>query len=210
MNSANAFGYAISGAYTDSQMQNHAEYVNQGAAMFRSAGGWLAQQADKAMESFNTFLNSRAWELGKRLLNQQDGEYVPRFEIGYLGTVHGLQNSQGYMRDFIMAHPGMQQDYLDGRASGYGGDFHQRCTGIAEENIFWRRAHDGVLRFDGEEDQRRLLHTHYQESIGGRLEWRDISNLQKTFTAIDYHRAKSMFDISSAENAKWGGADEAE
>lgn len=200
MNSANAFTFAISGSYTENQMQQYQQYVNQSAAAFQSVGGWLAQQATKAVDNFSNFMDSRAWEMGKRLLNNQDGEYVGRFEIGYLGTVHGLQGAQGFMRDYIMAHKGLHQDWLDGNIEGYDGEFHARCRGIGEENIFYRRAMHGLLNLEMVNDAPQMRHTHYHESLGGGLSFRERVDIQKTWTAVDHHRAKALFDVTSPSN----------
>jgi len=206
MNSAHAFTYAMSGSYTDTQMQRYSQYVHQSAAAFKGAGGWLARQADKALDSFNTFFNSRAWELSKRLTTQSEGDYVGQFDIGYLGTPTGLQGARGFMRDFIMAHPGMQQDYLDGKTEGYGGEFNKLCTGIGEANPFYRRARHGVLTFNTVDDKRVLKHAHYHECFGNALSFRSRNDLDKTYIAIDYHRAKGLFDIASPDNNPLGGA----
>lgn len=200
MNSASAFTFAISGSYTENQMQHYQQYVNQSAAAFQSAGGWLAQQANKAVDNFSNFMDSRAWEMGKRLLNTQDGEYVGRYEIGYLGSVPGLQGAQGFMRDYIMAHSGLHQDYLDGNIEGYDGEFHARCSGIGEDNIFWRRSMNGLLQLQMVDEVPQMRHTQYHESVGGGLSFRERVNIQKTWTAIDHHRALNLFDVTSPSN----------
>ena len=197
MNSANAFSYAISGSYTDQQMAKHAEYINQSTSVFQQAGGWLAEQANRMLTGFNNFLNSRAWEMGKRLLNNHEGEYVGQFEIGYLGSLSALQGAQGYMRDYIMAHPEVMQDYLLENIEGYGGQFNPLCTGIKEENIFYRRAMNGLLNLEKGEDKTQLRHTHYYDSMGGGLSFRERVNVAKTWAAVDHHRAAKMFDITS-------------
>lgn len=202
MNSANAFVYAVSGSYNEAQMKRHEAFINQSASMFQGAGGWLADQANKAMESFNLFLNSKAWELGKRLLGKVDGEYVSRYDIGYLGSVEALQQAQGYMRDYIMSHPGLMQDYLDEFVEGYGGEFHGLCKGVGADNLFYRRAMDGVLNLQTVDEKPQLRHTHYQESFGVGLSFRERVNVHKTYAAIDHHRAKGLFDITSPEGKK--------
>lgn len=202
MNSANAFTYAISGSYTENQMNKYSDYVNQGAALFQQTGGWLAEQANRALDGFNTFLNSRAWEMSKRLLGKSDGDFVGRFDIGYLGSIDGLQGAQGYMRDYIMAHQGLMQDFLDERIEGYGGNVNPLCTGVADQNVFWRRAMNGLLNVQMVEDKPQLRHTHYSESLGGGLSFRERVDVQKTWAAIDHHRAKQMFDVTS-ESGKY-------
>lgn len=197
MKSANAFSYAISGSFNENQIAKYGAYVNQSAAALQNAGGWLAQQANKTLDSFNTFVNSRAWEMGKRLLGQSDGDYVGRYEIGYLGSLEGLQGAQGHMRDIIMCHPGLQQMYLDEEISGYAGDFSNWNTGIKEENLFYRRMWNGVLNVETVDDKPTLRHTHYYDTVGGQLSFREIVNSHKTHAAIDHHMAKKMFDVTS-------------
>ena len=200
MNSAHAFTYAISGSYTENQMQKYSNYTNQVAQAFQQGGGWLADQATRALDGFNTFVNSRAWEMSKRLLGKSDGDYVSRFEIGYLGSVNGLQGAQGFMRDYIMAHAGIQQDYQNDLVEGYDGNFSKLCVGIGEENIFYRRAMNGMLHIETVEDKQRARHTHYMESMGGGLSFRERVDVHKTWAAIDHHRAKKLFDVTSERN----------
>lgn len=197
MNSANAFSYAISGSYTEDQMARHAQYVNQNTSVFQQAGGWLAEQANRMLTGFNNFLNSRAWEMGKRLLNNQDGEFVGQFEIGYLGSLHAQQNAQGFMRDYIMANPNVMQDYLAENIEGYGGNFSSLCTGVKEDNIFYRRAMNGLLNLEKADNKPQLRHTHYYDSLSGSLAFRPRVDIQKTWVATDHHRAKNMFDVTS-------------
>lgn len=199
MNSAHAFSYASSGSYTEAQMARHQEYVSNSLAMFQNGGGWLAEQANKAMDGFNKFFNSRAWELGKRLLNKTDGEFVSRFEIGYLGSVDAILGAEGYMRDYIMAHEGLHQDYIDKTFGGFDGDFNKLCVGVGDTNPFYRRAMNGVLDLREVEDKKLLHHTHYQDSMGGGLSFRERVNIQKTWSAISHHRAKGLFEIKSTD-----------
>lgn len=197
MNSANAFSYAISGSFTENQIAKYGDYVNQTASALQGAGGWLAQQANKTLESFDKFVNSRAWEMGKRLLGQSDGDYVGRYEIGYLGSIEALQGAQGHMRDMIMCHPALMGMYMNEEISGYGGDFSAWNTGIAEENIFYRRMWNGVMNLETVDDKPQLRHTHYYDTVGGQLSFRERVDSHKTHAAIDHHRLKSMFDLTS-------------
>lgn len=202
MNSANAFSYAISGSFTENQIAKYGDYVNQSASLLQGAGGWLAQQANKTLETFDKFVNSRAWEMGKRLLGTSDGDYVGRYEIGYLGSIEALQGAQGHMRDIIMAHPAMMQMYLDEEISGYGGDFSNWNTGVGADNLFYRRVMNGVLNLETVDDKAQLRHTHYFDTVGGQLSFRERVDSHKTWAAIDHHRAKKMFDLTSEEGAK--------
>lgn len=197
MKSANAFSYAISGSFTESQVNRYGDYLNQSAAALQGVGGWLSQQAEKTLESFDKFKNSRAWEMGKRLLGNSDGDFVPRFEIGYLGSVEALQGAQGHMRDIIMCHPALQQMYIDEEISGYGGDFSKWNTGIKEENLFYRRMWNGVLNLEVVDEKPTLKHTHFFDTIGGQLSFRERVDSHKTHAAIDHHRAKAIFDVTS-------------
>lgn len=204
MNSANAFIYACSGSYNEDQMNKYSSFVNQNVSQFQQMGGWLAEQANKTLDGFNAFLSSKAWELGKRLLNKVDGDYVGRFDIGYLGSLEALQGAQGFMRDYVMAHTGVMQGYLDETLEGYGGEFSAFCTGVGEENLFYRRAMDGVLNLTTVDDKPKLQHTHYYESVGGGLSFRQKVDIHKTWNAIDSHMAKSLFDVTSPGGKKIG------
>lgn len=197
MNSANAFSYAISGSLNENQANSYRDYVNQGAAMFAGAGGWLAEQANKTLVRIDEFVNSRAWEMGKRLLGNTDGDYVGCYEIGYLGSIGGIQNAQGFMRDVIMSHPALQQLYIDGKIDGYGGEFSPYAHGIGRDNLMYRRLTNGLLQFGEDNGAVTLRHTHYHDSVGGKLSFRERVDGEKTFRAIDHHRLTTMFDLTS-------------
>lgn len=199
MNSANAFSYAISGSFTDEAINKYADYVNNTTAMLQNVGGWLGQQASKTLQNFDTFLNSRAWEMSKRLLGNTDGDYVSRYAIGYLGSISAQQQAEGYMRDYIMGIPEVQQLYLDGEFDGYGGDFSKFCTGVGESNLFHRRSMNGLLNLTVEDDVPHLRHTHYHDSLGGKITFRERVDVDKTRRAARHHIASTMFDITSMD-----------
>lgn len=202
MNSADAFSYAISGAMGERQIQNYANFVNVAHSNLQGVGTWLQAQAEKTMNQFNQFVNSRAWELSSRLTKKDDGEFVPRYEVGYLGSVTGLQHAEGLMRNYIMANPTVMQMYLDEEIEAYGGGFNPRCTGIGEENIFYRKAMNGVLDFrELEEGKKQLHHAHYFEQ-GNALSFRERVDIQKTWRAAEHHLAATEFDITSATGQK--------
>ena len=199
MNSANAFSYAISGSFTDEAINKYADYVNSTTAMLQNVGGWLGQQANKTLQNFDNFLNSRAWEMSKRLLGNSDGEFVSRYSIGYLGSVPAFQQAEGYMRDYIMAIPEIQQLYLDGEFNGYGGDFSQFCTGVGEANLFHRRAMNGLLNLTVVDDKPQLRHTHYHDTLGGKITFRERVDVDKTRRAALHHLASSMLDLTNPD-----------
>lgn len=198
MNSAHAFTYAMSGSFTDEQMQQNAAYVNQNVAALQGAGGWLANQATKILDGFTNFLNSRAWELGKRLVGDDKGDYVGRFDIGYLGTVDGILNARGLMSNYIMANPLHMQAWLDGQIEGYD-DLHALCKGVGVANPYYRKARHGVLDLQQVKGKNTLSHSHFTDSGSEQLAFRDIAAIDRTWSAADYHRAKGLFDIKSEE-----------
>jgi hypothetical protein len=202
MKSANAFSYAISGSYTEDQMSRYGDYINQSAAALQGLGGWLSDQANKTLQTFDKFLNSRAWEMGRRLLGNSDGDFVPRYEVGYLGSIEALQNAQGFMRDVIMAHPVLQQLYLDGEISGYGGEFSAWCTGVGQDNLFYRKMWDGALNLEQVDGVNQLRHTHFRDTIGGKYSFREKVDSHKTHAAITHHMASTLFDLTSEEGNK--------
>lgn len=211
LNSAHAFSYAISGSFTEESINKYAAYVNNTTAKLQQMGGWLGQQAINTMKGFDSFLNSRAWEMSKRLLSKEDGEYVGRFDIGYLGSISALQGADGYMRDYIMAHEGLMTDFLAEEIEGYDGDFSNFCKGVGEENLFFRRAMNGLLNLRTVDEKAELRRTHYNDSLGGRLSFRERVDVQKTWAAIDHHRANTMFDLTSSTGKRvssWVDPDE--
>lgn len=202
MNSADAFSFSISGSHTESSINRYADYLNRANAVLGRFGGWLGDQAVRNMESFDNFLSSRAWEMGKRLLNKEDGEFVGRYSIGYLGSVNAQQQADGYMRDVIMANPIIQQLYLDGEVEGYGGEFSHFCSGIGADNLIWRRMFDGVVNLDKVEEVNRLRRTSYNDSAVGKYSYRDKVYAHKTHAASNHHIATTQFDITSSKGNK--------
>lgn len=202
MNSADAFSFSISGSHTESSINRYADYLNRANSAIGRFGGWLGDQAARNMESFDNFLSSRAWEMGKRLLNKEDGEFVGRYSIGYLGSVNAQQQADGYMRDVIMANPIIQQLYLDGEINGYGGEFSHFCSGIGEDNLIWRRMFDGVVNLTKKEDVNHLSRASYSDSAVGKYSYRDKVYAHKTHAASNHHIATTQFDITSSEGKK--------
>lgn len=202
MNSADAFSFSISGSHTETSISRYADYLNRTNSALGRFGGWLGDQAARNMESFDTFLQSRAWEMGKRLLNKEDGEFVGRYSIGYLGSVSAQQNADGYMRDVIMANPIIQQLYMDEEIDGYGGEFSHFCKGIGADNLIWRRMFDGVVNLDKLEEVNRLRRTSYNDSAVGKYSYRDKVYAHKTHAASNHHIATTQFDITSSAGNK--------
>lgn len=197
MNSANAFSYAISGSFTESQIGKYGDYLNTVNSAFSNAGGWLQEQSAKIMDGFNNFLNSKAWEMSKRLNGVVEGDFVASYDIGYLGTVEGLQGATGLMRNYIMSHPLIMQGYLDETFSGYDGKFSNLCFGVGEENLFYRKAMDGLLNIETVDDKQVLRHTHYYDSNSPGLSFRERENIARTHRAIALHVENGLFDITS-------------
>lgn len=202
MNSANAFSYAISGSFTEDQISKYSDYVAQSTAALQGAGGWLAQQAGKTADQFSKFFNSRAWEMSKRLLGDSDGDYVGRFDIGYLGSINGLQSAQGRMQDVIMAHPEMMQLYLDGEICGFNGEFSNWSQGLREENLTYRGMWNGVTHLEKVDGVNTLHHTHFNDSVGGKFSFRERVNAHKTHAAITHHMLTTLFDLTSPDGGR--------
>jgi hypothetical protein len=202
LNSADAFSFSISGSHTEGSINRYADYLSRANTALGRFGGWLGEQAARNMESFDNFLQSRAWEMGKRLLNKEDGEFVGRYSIGYLGSVNAQQQADGYMRDVIMANPILQQLYLDGEIEGYGGEFSHFCSGIGADNLIWRRMYDGVLNLTKQDDVNHLSRVSYNDSAVGKYSYRDKVYAHKTHAASNHHIATTQFDITSSQGNK--------
>lgn len=203
MNSSDLFVFAAAGAQTEQSMSTYQSYLN-GSSQFTPTGltGWLKEKTEALADNFTSFMKSRLWEYSDRLLGESQGEYVSRFDVGYLGTVTGLQNAEGLMRNYIMANPNVMQLYNDEIIEGYEGDFDPLCTGIGRDNFFFRQGNNGVTRQEEINEEQRWLRTHFQDTIGSPLTFRERVNIHKTWNAINDHLAHSYLDITSINGAK--------
>lgn len=202
MNSASAFNHAISGAMSEQQVQQYSSFIQASHQQIQNVGGWLHGQVQKTMDNFNDFVNSRAWEMSSRIVAKNEGDYVGRFDVGYLGSLQGFHNAQGLMRDYIMANPTMMALYNDGFIDGYDGKFNDHCHGIGADNLFYRKATNGLVMEDTVDDKTVMRHSHYRDTLGGELSFRERENIAKTWRAADIHLAETMFDITSTEVGK--------
>jgi len=199
MNSAHAFAYAMSGSFTDQQIAQNAAYVNQNVAAVQAAGGWLAGQATKILDGFNNFLNSRAWEFGRRLAAQSENGYVGRFDIGFIGSAEGILGAQGLMANYIMANPRHMQAMLDGLIDNYK-DLASTCTGVGIANPFYRKAMNGIMDLQMVDGKAKLSHSHFFDTGGTQLSFTDLDSIHRTWSASDIHRAKGLFDVKRDED----------
>lgn len=202
MNSSSAFSFACSGSMTDNEISGYASYVQANSERIRSLGGWLGGQVEQTMERFNNFVNSRSWELSKRLMGQGYGEYVGRFDVGYLGSMEGQQFATGFMRDYIMSNPIVMQAFLDGDISGYDGEFSKDNRTIGNSNAFYRKAMNGVVHFAERDDVKLATRSHYQDSALTGLPMREIIEIQRTWKASNHHLAANLFDPTSTTNER--------
>lgn len=211
MNSIDAFALSCGGVVTENQMSQYAQYVNVGVQQAKAMGGWISKQAEATLERFNTFLNSRAWELSSRTDGSKEGEWVARFDIGYLSNMGAQQRAEGLMRDYIMANPVIMQLYLDNQISGYNGEFSNFCTGIAEDNYFYRNATHGLVMLETVDDIPKANRTYHTDSMAkGNLSFRERVNIQRTWEASNMHVANTLFDNTSMMNAERGDQQEEE
>ncbi len=203
ISAANAFSYASSGSMSESTMSQYADLVQADAERIKKLGGWLGGRVESSLNRFNNFVNSRVWELSKRLSGKGDGEYVGRFDIGFLGSVSGLQNATGVMRDYILANPEVRALVEDKTFEGYGGEVSKFNTGIGRDNLYYRRAMNGVLDVRKEEDVAKASFSYYHDSVSSNeLSQRERVNIQQTWRAAQYHIAAGLFDITSPSGRK--------
>lgn len=208
MNVADAFSFSCAGAIDEGRMRQYANYVQMNYDNVKSLGGWLGQEAEKTMTKFTQFMNSRAWELSKILTGNGDGEYVGRFDVGYLGSLGAQQQALGFMRDYIMANPLVMQAYLDERISGYDGSFSPYCQSVGVDNPYYRNATHGIVRTELHEEQNRTLFSHYNDVRGNGLSFRERSDVMRTWKASNHHLASQLFDFTSSSNEKMKGGEE--
>jgi len=199
LNVTAAFMRATSGSMTDSSAAVFDGYMANMYQKYDNLSGWLGDTLNSVKELHTNFMNSRMWEFSNRV-NGKDGQYVGRFEIGYLSEVQYQQQALGFMRDYIMANPQLQALYQTGQVSGYDGDFHNACTGIGRENYFYNRSIDGKVIFDKEENtlnrtvfsssRDQLTHLSISERVG----------IHRTWQATNLHIANNLFDPTSVSN----------
>jgi hypothetical protein len=201
LNVTAAFMRASSGSMTDNSA---AVFDNYMASMFQkydNLTGWLGDTLNSVKEAHKSFMDSRMWEFSNRI-NGKDGQYVGRFEIGYLSEVQYQQSATGFMRDYIMANPMMMELYQQERISGYDGDFHAACNGIGRDNYFYNRSIDGKVMFDKEEQTlNRTMFTSSRDDLT-HLTFSERVNIHRTWQATNLHLAKNLFDPSSTINDK--------
>lgn len=200
MNVTAAFMRATSGSMTDNSAAVFDNYMGNMYQKYENLTGWLGDTLNSVKELHTNFMNSRIWEFSNRV-NGKDGQYVGRFEIGYLSEVRYQQQALGFMRDYIMANPELMALYQTEQISGYDGDFHNACAGIGRENYFYNRSIDGKVIFDKEENtltrttfsssRDQLTHLSIAERVG----------IHRTWQATNLHIAKNLFDPTSVSNA---------
>lgn len=199
-NSAHMFSHAISGSFSDQQMQQNAQYVQQQLGAAQQMGGWLAKQAESIADSFNKFMDSRMWELSRRLDGKDGDRFLGHFEIGYLGSPDAILGAEGLMANYIMANPAHALAFKEGKIKGYEG-LSPMCTGIGAENLFFRKARHGVMEMEMQDNVPVSHHSHFQDMGGTFLSFRDRTAIDMTWTAADHHRAKGLFDIKSEKGS---------
>lgn len=201
MNVTAAFMRATSGSMTDNSAAVFDNYMASMYQKYDNLTGWLGETLNSVKDLHTNFMNSRMWEFSNRV-NGKDGQYVGRFEIGYLSDVQYQQQALGFMRDYIMANPELMALYQAGQVSGYDGDFNKSCTGLGRENYFYNRSIDGKVMYD--KDENTLNRTMYTSSNDG-LSHLGIServNIHRTWQATNLHIAKNLFDPTSVSNSK--------
>lgn len=209
MNVTSAFVRGSSGSMTDSSANALNSYMTSLYQKYDNLTGWLGETLESVKDAHKNFMNSRMWEFSNRI-NGKDGQYVGRFEIGYLSEVQYQQQATGFMRDYIMANPVLMELYQGDQVSGYGGDFHDLCTGLGRENYFYNRSVDGKLMYDDEEQT--LTRTVFNSSRDTltHLTFSERVDIHRTWQATNLHIAKNLFDPTSIENGNILSVEEVE
>lgn len=209
MNVTSAFVRGSSGSMTDNSAGVLNNYMTSLYQRYENLTGWLGETLESVKDAHKNFMNSRMWEFSNRV-NGKDGQYVGRFEIGYLSEVQYQQQATGFMRDYIMANPVLMELYQNDRVSGYGGDFHELCTGLGRENYFYNRSIDGKVIFDGEEQTlNRTVYNSSRDTLT-HLTFSERVDIHRTWQATNLHIAKNLFDPTSIENGNILSVEEVE
>lgn len=199
MNVTSAFVRGSSGSMTDSSASVLNNYMTSLYEKYDNLTGWLGETLDSVKDAHKNFMNSRMWEFSNRI-NGKDGQYVGRFEIGYLSEVQYQQQATGFMRDYIMANPILMDLYQQDRVSGYDGDFHDICSGIGRDNYFYNRAVDGKVMYNEEEQTLiRTVHNSSRDTLT-HLTFSERVDIHRTWQATNLHIAKNLFDPTNITN----------
>lgn len=194
---------------TDGSAAVFDNYMGSMYQKYENLTGWLGETLDTVKGLHSTFMNSRMWEFSSRV-NGKDGQYVGRFEIGYLSEVQYQQQATGFMRDYIMANPLLMSLYQEDRVSGYDGDFSSACTGIGRDNYFYNRSIDGKVMYDEEEKTlNRTMYTGSRDKLT-HLGFSERVDIHRTWHATNLHLAKNLFDPTSMLNGNILSVEEAE
>lgn len=199
MNVTSAFVRGSSGSMTDSSANMLNNYMTSLYQKYENLSGWLGETLESVKEAHKTFMNSRMWEFSNRI-NGKDGQFVGRFEIGYLSDVQYQQQATGFMRDYIMANPALMALYEQDRVSGYDGDFSELCTGIGRDNYYYNRAIDGKVMYDEEENTLNRTVFNCSRDNMTHLSFAERVDIHRTWQATNLHIAKNLFDPTSVIN----------
>lgn len=181
LSASSAFNFAACGSMTEGAANEYDKFMKNYYSKFEGKGGWLGEALDRAKETHDTFMRSRMWEFGKIIKGDQ-GSFVGRYEIGYLGALRFQQAAEGYMRDIIGANPMVMGLFEEGRVSGYDSGLHKLNMGVGEDNYFYRKVMDGGMTLGNDQPSEghktflssRDNYTHYsmRERMDARRTWR--------------------------------------
>lgn len=193
-NATSAFSMGMGGKTSQAAADHYNNCMNGFYNQLGPMQGWLSGTLEHVKKTHEHFMSSRMWEFSSRI--GKDGHFVGRFEIGYLSEVQFQQQATGFMRNYIMANPEMMQLYLDGRVSGYGGDFSDYCSGLGRDNYYYNKAIDGMNRLNEDSN---LVRTDYHTSRdnGTHLTVRERIDISRTWAATNLHIAERIFDPSN-------------
>ncbi|UQT02610.1 hypothetical protein SUREIYA_00110 [Serratia phage vB_SmaM-Sureiya] len=196
LNATSAFTRACSGSMTDASAGAFDKFMNGFYDRYQNLSGWLGETLNTVKEAHKNFMDSRMWEFSNRV-NGKDGQYVGRFEIGYLSEAQYQRQATGFMRDYIMANPLLMDLYQDGRVDGYGGDFSDLCTGVGRDNFYYNKSIDGKVMFDAEENTlNRTVFTSSRDALT-HLTFSERVDIHRTWQATNLHIAANLFDPTS-------------
>lgn len=168
--------------YLQSQLQNIGPAFNAMSEQIRNT----------LMASYN-FVTDKLTQYGIRNeLSAAGVNYLDNYYLELLSW-QALQQANPTMQRWVMAHPGINQLYVDQNLDGYS-DTYTNITGktVGKENYNYRRATNGVIGDDG--------YTLYYEDLmpGDReLDHYEKDIIQNTYSAIDWMLENCQFDFTN-------------
>lgn len=138
-----AFGHGLFGSLSTNTMQYLQNQINQ---FGMGASGLRKSVYERSKALFSTISSSTAMQAAEAVLMQAEA-MMGQDTIEYLGTIEQMQCAQPVMQNFIMHHPLIYQQWVDGKIEGYADTYVDPEPGrVGHDRAGYRELMHGVLQ----------------------------------------------------------------